>query len=86
MKILDISQSGKRGLTVSNNGGYGRISRALVIPANPRSAPQQGVRTAFGNTAKRCDRLLVLLYLSYFRAVPGASPLPLWPAFLKPSS
>jgi hypothetical protein len=37
MKILDIPQSGKRGLTVSQGGRYGQISRALVIPSNPRT-------------------------------------------------
>jgi hypothetical protein len=32
MKILDIPQSGKRGLTVSMPGRYGQVSRALVVP------------------------------------------------------
>lgn len=40
MKILDIPQSGKRGLNVSQAGRYGQISRALVIPANPRTEDQ----------------------------------------------
>jgi hypothetical protein len=40
MKILDIPQYGKRGLNVSQGGRYGQISRALVIPANPRTEDQ----------------------------------------------
>jgi hypothetical protein len=44
MKILDIPQSGKRGLTVSQGGRNGQISRALVIPANPQTDAQLRVR------------------------------------------
>jgi hypothetical protein len=45
MKILDIPQSGKRGITVSQGGRYGQISRALVIPTNPRTGAQMLVRS-----------------------------------------
>jgi len=44
MKILDIPQSGKRGLTVSMGGRYGQVSRALAIPSNPRTVAQLNVR------------------------------------------
>ena len=44
MKILDIPQSGKRGLNVSQAGQFGQISRALAIPSNPRSPAQTTVR------------------------------------------
>jgi hypothetical protein len=44
MKILDIPQSGKRGLTVSQHGAFGQISRALAIPTNPRTSLQRAVR------------------------------------------
>jgi hypothetical protein len=44
MKILDIPQSGKRGLNVSQAGQFGQISRALAIPSNPRTPAQMGVR------------------------------------------
>ncbi len=37
MKILDIPQSGKKGLNVSMNGRYGQVRRTLVIPTNPRT-------------------------------------------------
>ena len=51
MKILDIPQSGKRGLNVSQNGRYGQISRALVIPANPRTSAQTNVRAILAEQA-----------------------------------
>ena len=53
MKILDIPQSGKRGLYVSQNGRYGQISRILVIPRNPRTAPQMGVRARLSRVTAR---------------------------------
>ena len=53
MKILDIPQSGRRGLYVSQGGRYGQISRIFAVPANPRTAPQMGVRRTFGAVAAR---------------------------------
>ena len=53
MKILDIPQSGKRGLNVSQAGQFGQISRALAIPSNPRTPAQMGVRTILGRVAAR---------------------------------
>ena len=53
MKILDIPQSGKRGLNVSQAGQFGQISRTLAILANPRTAAQMGVRTILGRVAAR---------------------------------
>jgi hypothetical protein len=44
MKILDIPQSGKRGLNVSMKSPFGLISRTVAIPSNPRSASQMSVR------------------------------------------
>jgi hypothetical protein len=51
MKILDIPQSGKRGLNVSQGGRYSRISRALVIPANPRTQDQLNRHQILGTKA-----------------------------------
>jgi hypothetical protein len=51
MKILDIPQSGKRGTTVSQGGRCGQISRALVIPTNPRTADQMLVRNHLSGIA-----------------------------------
>jgi hypothetical protein len=53
MKILDIPQSGKRGLNVSQAGQFGQISRTLAIPSNPRTPAQMGVRTILGRVAAR---------------------------------
>jgi hypothetical protein len=53
MKILDIPQSGKRGLNVSQAGQFGQISRALAIPSNPRTPAQMGVRTILSRVAAR---------------------------------
>ena len=47
MKILDIPQSGKCGLTVSQKGRYGQVKRILAIPANPRTPGQMNVRSIF---------------------------------------
>ena len=52
MKILDIPQSGKRGLTVSQNGRYGQISRTLAIPTNPRTAAQSSVRAILATATR----------------------------------
>ena len=42
MKILDIPQSGKCGLTVSQNGRYGQVKRILApFPPPPQSANQK---------------------------------------------
>jgi hypothetical protein len=53
MKILDIPQSGKKGLDVSMSGRYGQVRRTLVIPTNPRTASQLGVRGAFAAILSR---------------------------------
>lgn len=57
MKILDIPQSGKHGLSVSQGGRFGQIRRALVIPTNPRSADQNDQRAIFGQVSTRWDAL-----------------------------
>jgi hypothetical protein len=53
MKILDIPQSGKRGLNVSQAGQFGQISRTLAIPANPRTAAQMSVRDTLSRVAAK---------------------------------
>jgi hypothetical protein len=53
MKILENPQSGKRGLTVSQNGRNGLVSRALVIPTNPQTEAQMRVREFLANVARK---------------------------------
>ena len=53
MKILDIPQSGKRGLTVSQNGQFGQISRAAGRVANPRTPSQMTVRDNLSHVSAR---------------------------------
>ena len=57
MKILDIPQSGKRGVTVSQGGRYGQISRALVIPTNPRTPAQMLIRNRLAAVAAKWRQL-----------------------------
>ncbi len=53
MKILDIPQSGKRGLNVSQDGQFGQISRAAGRVANPRTPAQMTVRDNLSRVAAR---------------------------------
>jgi hypothetical protein len=53
MKILDIPQSGKRGLNVSQAGQFGQVSRALAIPSNPRTPAQMAVRAILSQVSAR---------------------------------
>jgi hypothetical protein len=57
MKVLDIPQSGKRGLNVSQNGRNGLVSRALVIPANPQTDAQLRVRSFLRSVASTWSTL-----------------------------
>jgi hypothetical protein len=53
MKILDIPQSGKRGLNVSQDGQFGQISRAAGRVANPRTPSQMTVRDNLSHVSAR---------------------------------
>jgi hypothetical protein len=53
MKIIDIPQSGKRGLYVTQNGRFGPISRAWVVPANPQTPAQMNIRAILTRVAAR---------------------------------
>jgi hypothetical protein len=57
MKILDVPQIGKLGLTVTFPGRNGLIRRTLVTPANPRTPAQLLIRSAFTATASAYDAL-----------------------------
>ena len=57
MKIQDIPQVGKLGLTVTWHGRNGQIRRILVIPKNPRTDRQLEVRDLLLQQARRFDAL-----------------------------
>ena len=57
MKIQDIPQTGKLGLTVTWQGRNGLLRRTLVTPANPRSDRQLVVRDLLAQQARRFDAL-----------------------------
>ena len=57
MKIQDVPQTGKLGLTVTWPGRNGLIRRILVTPANPRSDRQLVVRDLLSQQARRFDAL-----------------------------
>jgi hypothetical protein len=57
MKIIDVPQTGKLGLTVTYPGRTGLIRRSWVVPANPQTAEQLVVRSRLANTATAYDAL-----------------------------
>jgi hypothetical protein len=73
MKILDIPQSGKRGLYVSQGGRYGQISRAFVIPSNPRTASQMSVRAILTRVAAGWRSLQEAQRAAWTAAASGVS-------------
>jgi len=57
MKILDVPQVGKLGITVACRGRNGLIRRALVIPRNPQTIAQQRIRQNLATQANAYDHL-----------------------------
>ncbi len=57
MKIQDIPQVGKLGLTVTWHGRNGQIRRILVTPKNPRTDRQLEVRELLVQQARAFDAL-----------------------------
>jgi hypothetical protein len=57
MKIQDIPQTGKLGLTVTWQGRNGLLRRILAIPANPRTDGQLTVRNLLVEQVRRFDAL-----------------------------
>ena len=72
MKILDIPQSGKRGLNVSQDGAFGQISRATGRVANPRTASQVAVRDNMGRVAARWRALQEIQRVAWMTAAKEA--------------
>jgi hypothetical protein len=57
MKIKDIPQVGKLGLTVTWPGRNGLIRRTLATPRNPRTAAQQVTRQSLATQPAAYDQL-----------------------------
>jgi hypothetical protein len=57
MKIKDVPQVGKLGLTVTWPGRNGLIRRILVTPRNPRTGAQQVIRQNLATQAAAYDQL-----------------------------
>ena len=52
MKIIDVPQTGKKGITVAMPSRYGQVIRQLAIPTNPRSEDQMAVRSRLSKFSK----------------------------------
>jgi hypothetical protein len=57
MKIIDVPQTGKLGLTVTYPSRNGLIRRSWVVPANPRTAEQLLTRSRLSVAAQSYDSL-----------------------------
>ncbi len=57
MKIQDVPQVGKLGLTVTWQGRSGLLRRIKAIPSNPRTAAQQIIRQNLASQAAAYDQL-----------------------------
>ena len=53
MKIIDVPQSGRLGTFISFRNRYGQFRRRYVVPKDPRSPAQMGVRSRFGRVSAR---------------------------------
>src|ERR1035441_3857956 len=72
MKILDIPQSGKRGLNVSMKSPFGQVSRIGGSPANPRTPSQMEVRTTLSRVAARWRALAEVQRTAWMAAAKDA--------------
>jgi hypothetical protein len=72
MKILDIPQSGKRGLNVSQDGQFGQISRAQGRVANPRTPAQVAVRDRMERVAAAWRALTEVQRVAWMAAAKEA--------------
>lgn len=52
MKIIDVPQTGKKGIIVAMPSRYGQVIRQLAIPTNPRSSDQMAVRARLSKFSK----------------------------------
>jgi hypothetical protein len=76
MKILDIPQSGKRGLNVSQDGAFGQISRATGRVANPRTTSQMTTRGILTKVSARWRALQEIQRAAWMAAAKEAKSNP----------
>ena len=57
MKVQDVPQTGKLGVTVTFKGRNGMVRRWKAIPKNPRTADQLAVRTRLASQVAAYDQL-----------------------------
>ena len=76
MKILDIPQSGKRGLNVSQDGAFGQISRATGRVANPRTTAQMTTRGILTKVSARWRALQEIQRAAWMAAAKEAKSNP----------
>ena len=72
MKILDIPQSGKRGLNVSMKSPFGQVSRIGGSPTNPRTSSQMEVRDTLSRVAARWRALAEVQRTAWMAAAEEA--------------
>ena len=53
MKIIDVPQSGNLGTYISFKNRFGQFRRRYVVPRDPRTPAQLGVRSRFGRISAR---------------------------------
>ena len=53
MKIIDVPQSGHLGTFISYRNRFGQFRRRYVVPKDPHSPAQMGVRSRFGRVSAR---------------------------------
>ena len=71
MKIKDVPQVGKLGLTVTYPGRYGLVRRSLVTPRNPQTGAQQVIRQDLAHPPLTLEHL-------YSRQITSWEQVPLW--------
>jgi hypothetical protein len=76
MKIQDIPQVGKLGLTVTWHGRNGQLRRILAIPKNPRTDRQLDVRDLLQQQARRFDALTDVQQDAWNVAAQASAPPP----------
>ena len=76
MKILDVPQTGKLGLTVTYPGRNGLIRRSKVTPQNPKTAAQVSQRSILTQCAQGYDALTDVQQQAWITTAAGYKSTP----------